>query len=368
MRPHVLPDDPHTNPEGEVDTKNTARAEGAGGDVRQDGLIRRGHRRRHHSPADKGVGAVSAGRESMAESQIPRNRRPRRNDPDRPGRSKHDAEGSRAGRTPERKSPMEPKRMGEGAERKGREGRSRSQGKRKRRRKEQESVSRGGGEEREVRKSQAPPEPDQPPGKFVLFEAEPEAELPDVEDEMSMSEEAAENFRRQDRASFQAELAKASRTDLKMSHIGWQFLSMIDTLKTPLGRFYQEFEKHAVAQGGPDLLPVSFKGVDQLSGVNSFVRDWAVMVCLVLNYLFCGQSSNARAMEHGVRLSPRQEQAVRTNIIPAIERMIGENPDVPSVEEIREELERKGQDYDGCRCWPAGRRRPMQQSPQSRTF
>ena len=217
-----------------------------------------------------------------------------------------------------------------------------------------------------MRKGQAPPEPEHPPGKFVLFEAEPEAELPDVEDEMSMSEEAAENFRKQDRASFQAELAKALRTDLKMSHIGWQFLSMIDTLRTPLGRFYHEFEKHAVAQGGPDLLPVSLKGVDQLSGVNSFVRDWAVMVCLVLNYQFCGQSSNARAMEHGVRLSPRQEQAVRTNIIPAIERMIGENPDVPSVEEIKEELERKGQDYDGSTwvvmedldyeqvlaCWP----------------
>ena len=58
---------------------------------------------------------------SMAESQIPRDRRPRRNDPDRPGRSKHDAKGSRAGRTPERKSPMEPERLGEGAERKGRE-------------------------------------------------------------------------------------------------------------------------------------------------------------------------------------------------------------------------------------------------------
>lgn len=68
-------------------------------------------------------------------------------------------------------------------------------------------------------------------------------------------------------------------------------------------------------------------------------------------------------MEHGVKLNPRQERAVRT-IIPAIERMIGDNPLVPSVEEIKEELERKGQDYDGSTwvvmenleqvlaCWP----------------
>ena len=64
-------------------------------------------------------------------------------------------------------------------------------------------------------KGQAPPEPDHPPGIFVLFEAEQEAELPDVEDEISMSEDVAENFRKQDRASFQAELAKAMQTDLR---------------------------------------------------------------------------------------------------------------------------------------------------------
>lgn len=187
-----------------------------------------------------------------------------------------------------------------------------------------------------------------------------------MDDEISISEEEAEKFRQQDRAGFQAEISTVLGTDIKVSQIGWQFLSMMDKLKTPLGRFYGEFQKHAVAQGGPDLLPVSLKGIEDLQGVNSFVKDWAVMVCLVLNYQFCGQSSGSRAMEHSAKLNARQERAVRKNIIPAIERMIGEDPMVPSVEEIKEELERKGQDYDGSTwvvmeqldydqvlaCWP----------------
>ncbi len=211
-----------------------------------------------------------------------------------------------------------------------------------------------------------PPEPEHPPGRFKLFEAEREAELPDVEDELSVSEDAAEGFRKQERADFQAEIKKALGTEFKMSQIGWQFLSDIKKLKTPLGRFYREFQKCAVAQGGPDLLPVSLKGVEELSGINSFVKDWAVMLCLVLNFQFCGQSYGARVMEHPEKLTPRQEEAVRKNIIPAIERMIGHDPLVPSIEEIKEELERKGQDYDGSTwvvmeqldfdqvlaCWP----------------
>ena len=211
-----------------------------------------------------------------------------------------------------------------------------------------------------------PPEPEYPPGRFQLFEAELEAELPEVDDELSMSEDAAANFRKQERASFQKELFEALKSDFHFSHIGWQFLSMMSKLKTPLGRFYKDFDNHAVAQGGPDLLPISLSGVEKLSGVKSFERDWLVMVCLILNYQFCGQSGGGRMLEHSRELNPRQEQAIRLNLLPAVQRMIGEDQVVPSVDEIKEELERKGQDYDGSTwvvmeqldyeevlaCWP----------------
>ena len=180
-----------------------------------------------------------------------------------------------------------------------------------------------------------PPEPEHPPGRFQLFEAELEAELPDVDDELSMSEDAAENFRKQERASFQGELAEALKSDLRFSHVGWQFLSMIGKLKTPLGRFYKDFDKHAVAQGGPDLLPISLSGVEKLSGVKSFERDWLVMMCLTLNYQFCGQCGGGRMMEHSRELNPRQEQAIRMNLLPAVQRMIGDEQMLPSVDEIK---------------------------------
>ena len=316
--------------------------------------------------AHQSAGAVGARRKSMEESEIPRDSRPGGSHPDRSGRSKHDAEGSGAGGSVEREDSMESVSMGERSQREGSEGRQGPERKRRKRRRKRKDARPGGGRQEGEMRHLPPPEPEHPPGRFKLFEAEREAELPDVEDELSVSEDAAEGFRKQERAEFQAEIKKALGTEFKMSQIGWQFLSDIKKLKTPLGRFYREFQKCAVAQGGPDLLPVSLKGIEELSGINSFVKDWAVMICLVLNFQFCGQSNGARVMEHPEKLTPRQEEAVRKNVIPAIERMIGHDPLVPSIEEIKEELERKGQDYDGSTwvvmeqldydqvlaCWP----------------
>ena len=72
-------------------------------------------------------------------------------------------------------------------------------------------------------------------------------------------------------------------------------------------------------------------------------------------------------MRHSKELSDRQVRILDTHLAPAVERMIGSNPKVPTREEIKKELDKKHHDYEGgsyvvmeelevskvVECWPS---------------
>ena len=157
---------------------------------------------------------------------------------------------------------------------------------------------------------------------------------------------------------------------IKVAQLGTLMLDLVGELASPLGKFRQTFSTHAVAQGRPaacDLLPISVEAIAKRREWSASTRDWLCYICLVLNYQFCSGFSSSKYMRHAGELSERQLRILETHLAPAVERMIGENPKVPSRDEIKKELDKKHHDYEGgsyvvmedlevskvVECWPS---------------
>ena len=157
---------------------------------------------------------------------------------------------------------------------------------------------------------------------------------------------------------------------IKVAQLGSMMLDLVEDLASPLGKFRQAFKEHAVAQGRPaacDLLPISVEAIAGRRDWNDATRDWLCFICLILNYQFCSGFASSKYMRHSKELSDRQVRILDTHLAPAVERMIGSNPKVPTREEIKKELDKKHHDYEGgsyvvmeelevskvVECWPS---------------
>lgn len=158
--------------------------------------------------------------------------------------------------------------------------------------------------------------------------------------------------------------------DREPKSLGSVFLAAMEETATPLGRFRQEFETHAVAQGElgafAEVLPISITAVQKLPGLGPEVHDWVAAMCWVLNFQFCSGFGSAKYMRHSKSLSTKQMDLIRSHLEPAVIRAIQKKDALPSIEVVDKELARKGHNYDGTsyvemeelvpskvlECWP----------------
>eukprot|EP00435_Cladocopium_sp_Y103_P035566 s1373_g9.t1 len=171
-------------------------------------------------------------------------------------------------------------------------------------------------------------------------------------------------------SAFHEEWERALRKGLKISHLGSVMLKALEKLTTPLGSFRQSLSQHAVAPGRPaacaEVLPVSVEAVASLTDLEKAEKDWLCFICLVLNYQYCSGFASGKYKCHSGELSEKQRFLIYNHLKPAVERLIGGDPNVPSPEDIKAELDKKQHDYEGgsyvvmeeldfdkvIECWP----------------
>lgn len=160
------------------------------------------------------------------------------------------------------------------------------------------------------------------------------------------------------------------RGGVKVSQLGTVLLDLVPKLGTPLGRFGQTFEQHTVAQSRSatcsEVLPISVQAILECREWDASTRDWMAFICLVLNYQYCSGFASKKYMIHSDILGEKQKWLLEKHLKPAVERMVGADPVLPSPEEIKRDLDRKGHDYEGgsyvvmedlevekvVECWP----------------
>ncbi len=131
------------------------------------------------------------------------------------------------------------------------------------------------------------PEPDLPPLRLREVEVQPEEDGLPSEPEVKTPEKAGQPGVKLDRfARFKDGLEAACQSSLPIRRVGSVIWKNVERLHTPLGRFKEELEKHAVAPSGPavpfDLLPISLEGVEDLKSLTWAEQEWALAICLVL--------------------------------------------------------------------------------------
>ena len=213
---------------------------------------------------------------------------------------------------------------------------------------------------------QKPPEPlGPPPGRGDRIDG-PEAEVEAQVDEVLVRTEDVAKVAKQAREIIWSRL----KDGVKMIEGGSMLLDLVAESDTPLGRFYWEFQKHAVAhdQHGDqnELLPISIRAIENELQGNDSISDWVQYVCLIINYQYCSGYGSKKYLRHAESLSSKQKVMLENHLIPAVERLVGSNDPLPSVEELEKELAKKGQEYDGTTyvmmedletekvlaCWP----------------
>ena len=117
-----------------------------------------------------------------------------------------------------------------------------------------------------------------------------------------------------------------------------------------------------------ELLPISLKAIGRLKGPwDMDERAWIHWICWVLNFNFCTGWEKASNLQHSSELTTAQLAFIKERIYPAVKRLTEFNTKLPALEDILQELHRKGQDYDGTswvqmeelefekvvECWPS---------------
>lgn len=106
-----------------------------------------------------------------------------------------------------------------------------------------------------------------------------------------------------------------------------------------LAKFREEFEKHVVARSRAgsctEILPVSLKAVESSQNWARPEGAWVSLICLALNYQFCGGLTNKKFMEHADVLNDRQLKMISDHLLPAVSRLCGHQKEVPSTESSR---------------------------------
>ena len=212
-----------------------------------------------------------------------------------------------------------------------------------------------------VRRRARPAEPAVSPSKRGQLENFPEVE-PALEEEPDQGEAIP--------LSFAQEWEAVLRGGIKVSQLGTVLLDLVTKLGTPLGRFGQTLEQHTVAQSRPaacsEVLPISVRAILECRDWDTSTRDWMAFICLVLNYQYCSGFASKKYMIHSDVLGEKQKWLLERHLKPAVERMVGADPVLPSPEEIKRDLDRKGHDYEGgsyvvmedlevekvIECWP----------------
>ena len=289
----------------------------------------------------------------------------------RQGGSQHDAEGSRVGGEAKRERSVESPKLGTEAERgKRRKGRKRKgEGKERnpRSRSRKEVKTEGG----ESKRGLPPPEPEEPPKALRTQEAVAEAEALPSEPEVKTPEKEGSGGAKGDRYQrFIDGLEAAAKHGMPVQWAGAVIWKNIDKLHTPLGRFKEELARHAVAPGGPavpfDILPISLEGVEEMDSIKWPQHEWVLALCLVLNYQYCAGFGNAKYLRHPRKLTAHQRELVVNHLLPAVCRVAPDDLQMAKPEDVKRELERKGQDgYGGTwvvmetleadkvvACWP----------------
>ena len=101
------------------------------------------------------------------------------------------------------------------------------------------------------------------------------------------------------------------------------------------------------APEGADLLPVSLEAVERLTDLGADRRDWVLLICWALNFLYCTGWEKPAHLGHKAALSPAQKQMILEHIDPAVGRMVGDDRPLPGRNEVMKQLLQKGYGYDG---------------------
>ena len=192
--------------------------------------------------------------------------------------------------------------------------------------------------------------------------------MPGTDPEIAEEETSRKGMEK--RADFQQALLNALKQPMKMTDVAWEIHRLLPTLKTPLGKFRQRMEQHAVAQAGAeapfDLLPISVAALEIHPSIPEKARDWVALMGLVLSFHYCSGFSDPKYLRHPKTLTPIQERMAVQHLCPAAERLLENDPDLEDWKAVRAELDRKGHDYDGSTwvkmedlnfdkvvsCWP----------------
>ena len=348
-----------------MEHEDAARNEGLGRDFRPAGGWKRIDSSRHSGAEAEGLRTVRPGREQLEKSQVPGIGHGRRWD-DRQRRGADDGEGGGTGRKVPRPGQSR-ESLGRDRSRPSRERGQRNRQEQRKGQREVEDARSGGSGEKDMKESPArgsgakPAEPSiSPAGKLKM------EEIPEVEPEMGENVPSTEA----NPQGLVINCRAALEGGIKVAQLGTLMLDLVGELASPLGKFRQTFSTHAVAQGRPaacDLLPISVEAIAKRREWSASTRDWLCYICLVLNYQFCSGFSSSKYMRHAGELSERQLRILETHLAPAVERMIRENPKVPSRDEIKKELDKKHHDYEGgsyvvmedlevskvVECWPS---------------
>ena len=190
-----------------------------------------------------------------------------------------------------------------------------------------------------------------------------------LESEGDDSAKMRSDKRRANRRDFEMAWRRLMSNEIKVEEIG-EMMQWLPKLRSKFGRLKQELSSKAVASKGPaapDLLPISIDAVLSFQEIwNRKVRAWCAFMVWCLNYFFCAAFDSRNHFEHPSQLTAKQQQMLRTHLVPAIERLLEGRPYLPSKQELSAEMDKKGQGYDGSTwvvmeqleaekvlpCWP----------------
>ena len=141
---------------------------------------------------------------------------------------------------------------------------------------------------------------------------------------------------------------------LTLKEMGKWLVANVSCLHTKFGKFKEKLDEAAVEKvkaSGPaahDLLPISVESVWEADFIeDAGIRGWATFSCLCLNFWYCAGWDRASHLEHPRELTGSQKDFLLYHLVPAVERLLEDDPRVPRPKELEKLLSQKGQDYEG---------------------
>ena len=136
---------------------------------------------------------------------------------------------------------------------------------------------------------------------------------------------------------------------LTLKEMGKWLVANVSCLHTKFGKFKEKLDEAAVEKvkaSGPaahDLLPISVESVWEADFIeDAGIRGWATFSCLCLNFWYCAGWDRASHLEHPRELTGSQKDFLLYHLVPAVERLLEDDPRVPSQKSWKSCCPRRG--------------------------